>query len=86
MDTSLKVITLKQTYNLVDTDMDVSDLISALRTVQNMQLDSIGSYRLPADGSYTNQTIRGMMVLVPDVQANAQILREIIAGEYEISE
>ena len=39
------------------------------------------SYRLPVDGYYTNETLRaGMEVLVPDLNANSQLLQEYLYG------
>ncbi len=42
---------------------------------------SIGeTYRLPVDGSYTEQSIRGMAVLVPDLEQNSEYLHAYIYG------
>ncbi len=38
-------------------------------------------HRLPIDGGYTNQTIREMQVLVPDMEKNIAYLKELLFGE-----
>ncbi|NMA95293.1 MAG: LCP family protein [Clostridiales bacterium] len=43
----------------------------------------IEQLRLPAEGTYEQRRIRGMAVLVPDMEKNRQILREFIYGEKE---
>ena len=46
-----------------------------------MGLDSINSYRVPSDGSYLNETINRMMVLVPkDWNATRNELTEFLYG------
>jgi LCP family protein required for cell wall assembly len=40
----------------------------------------IQQYRLPVNGLYKGEKIRGMSVLVPDIKANAQKLHEFIFG------
>ena len=46
-----------------------------------MGLDSINSYRIPSDGSYLNETINRMMVLVPkDWNATRNELKAFLYG------
>ncbi|MCC8103634.1 MAG: LCP family protein [Clostridiales bacterium] len=68
---------------LVSTDMTNTEILSMLYLAQAMDLSELGSYRIPVDGSYTNQTIRGMSVLVPDLTVNRAAIKEMIAGTYE---
>ncbi|MCD7813576.1 MAG: LCP family protein [Lachnospiraceae bacterium] len=68
---------------LVSTDMTNTEILSMLYLAQSMDLSELGSYRIPVDGSYTNQTIRGMSVLVPDLTVNRAAIKEMIAGTYE---
>ena len=39
------------------------------------------TYRLPADGKYTNETINGMSVLVPNLNENSNLLKTYLYGE-----
>ena len=47
------------------TDMDPLQPVSIAFSGYDMGLDSLNSYRVPSDGSYRNETINRMMVLVP---------------------
>ena len=44
------------------------------------------SYRLPVDGTYYNDNINGMAVLVPDISTNQSYLQEYMSGEYSEDE
>ena len=44
---------------------------------------NMNSYRIPADGTYYGDTINGMSVLVPDIEANKNLLEQYISGEYQ---
>jgi len=65
----------------VKTNLTKGELISLLNDVRTMGKKEIKELRIPVDGSYKNATIRGMMVLVPDVQANAREIRKFIYGK-----
>ena len=41
------------------------------------------SYRIPVDGTYYNDNINGMAVLVPDLAANKDYLEKYMSGTYE---
>ena len=63
------------------TDMNNAELLSYVYMVATGGMNLADeSYRLPADGTFTSQRIRGMAVLVPDLAANASILKEVIYG------
>lgn len=85
IDVSLttKIALLDDILELISTDMSNTEILSLLYLAQSMNLDELGSYRIPVDSSYTNQTIRGMSVLVPDLTVNRAALQEMIAGTYE---
>ena len=40
-----------------------------------------GNYRIPFGNMFTNEIIRGMMVLVPDLQANSQKIQDYLYGD-----
>lgn len=63
----------------VTTDMTNSQILGYIYTVMANKMTSIDSNRLPAEGTYTCETLRkGMEVLVPDLKANAECLKEYI--------
>ena len=41
------------------------------------------SYLIPAENTYYADTVDGMAVLVPDLDANKALLKQYISGEYE---
>ena len=63
------------------TDLGNGDIIKLITTVKMKDLKlSPTSYRIPADGTFSSENIRGMAVLVPDLQANSALLREYLYG------
>ena len=63
------------------TDMDPLQLVSIAFSGYDMGLDSLNSYRVPSDGSYRNETINRMMVLVPkDWNATRSEIKEYLYG------
>ena len=78
----LKMLSLaKDIYPMLDTDSGIGDMISLGTTAIGMDESDIETYRLPIDGGYTNQTIREMQVLVPDMEKNIAYLKELLFGE-----
>ena len=78
----LKMLSLaKDIYPMLDTDIGIGDMISLGTTAIGMDESDIETYRLPIDGGYTNQTIREMQVLVPDMEKNIAYLKELFFGE-----
>lgn len=63
----------------VTTDMSDADILSYAWSMLPMLGDlEIVTQRIPADGTYTDKMIRGMAVLVPDLEANRKLLQETI--------
>ena len=64
--------------------MDIP-LMDALNLVSSILKNGVSlneeSYRIPADGAYSNQNISGMAVLVPDLEANKALLRQWLGME-----
>ena len=78
----LKMLSLaKDIYPMLDTDIGIGDMISLGTTAIGMDESDIETYRLPIDGGYTNQTIREMQVLVPDMEKNIAYLKNLLFGE-----
>ena len=81
-----KTMSLSQLKNLtetilplVTTDMTDRQILSYTTDILPMigQL-KMNTHRVPADGTYQYASIRGMSVLVPDLEANRKILDEIL--------
>ncbi len=78
-----KISTIYQMLDLVKTDMSNSQIISLLYQALSLNISGLGSYRIPIDGGYTDQVIRSMEVLVPDLEANRTAFSQMIAGTYK---
>lgn len=60
------------------TDMTNTQILRYVSTVLINNMSVGNTYRIPVDGMYTSETIRGMSVLVPDLPANAVELDKYI--------
>lgn len=73
---------LKQVMPMISTDMSESRLLLlALEIFPNLPDLSLASQSIPAPGTYTDKTINGMAVLVPDLEASRALLRKISGCE-----
>ena len=81
----VKKLSLTELYALADaalpcitTDLSNSEIINYVYMVAVNRMSIGGNYRIPADGTYTPQSIRGMSVLVPDLAKNSDLLKEYL--------
>ena len=67
---------------MITTDMSNLQIIRyALEVFPLLSDTRIVSQRIPADGTYSGQMIRGMAVLVADMDANRELLEKTLLGE-----
>lgn len=69
-----------QNLSRVETDLTFGDLAALAPMLAGDGL-SLECTRVPFDGSYQEETIRGMMVLVPDLSACQSKLRRFLQGD-----
>ncbi len=69
---------IDELFPLLTTDLSALQLIDYATTVFGMDISTLQTYRLPVDGSYTQNKIRGMAVIVPNLYKNRVALKEII--------
>lgn len=82
----MKTLSLKELLNLVEgitplvsTDMSNGDITSYVAELFPLLTDlEITTQTIPAEGTYKGASVRGMSVLVPDIQANRQILQDTL--------
>jgi LCP family protein required for cell wall assembly len=60
------------------TDMSKQEILGCCYFVLQSGIDGVERYRIPADGAYYSASIRGMSVLVPDLQKNQELLMQYI--------
>lgn len=64
------------------TDLSSSELLRYAKMMISDKYEIANEgYRIPVDGKFTSQTVNGMAVLVPDLQANSEALQQYIYGE-----
>lgn len=72
---------LTQLLPMITTDMNHGQiLMCALEVLPYLSGAEIVSQRIPADGTYSDQTIDGMSVLVADMDAARQMLKSTLLG------
>lgn len=69
----------------VETNMSKTEIMGFGVTCLNFS-SNIEQYRLPAEGTYSDQYIRGMAVLVPDIEANTKQLHSFIYNRESVSD
>lgn len=68
-------------FPLLTTDMSSPQLIRLATDILTLGITEIRTYNIPEDASYQSASIRGMSVLVPDLDECRRKLQEIIYGE-----
>jgi LCP family protein required for cell wall assembly len=68
-------------FPLISTDLTNIEILNLGYTIYKMGLKNVDTYRIPLDGSYEPANIRGMQVLIPDLNKNRAALKNIIYGE-----
>ena len=63
---------------LISTNLTNTQILSLVTNVVLMNSSNVETYRIPADGAFTPDTINDMAVLVPDLSKNRELLREYI--------
>ena len=64
---------------LITTDMSNGDILGYVMEFFPLLSDlEVTTQYIPAEGTYQGASVRGMSVLIPDMEANRQILRDTI--------
>lgn len=69
---------------MISTDIPKKEIISYVKLAASLDLKQLETSRIPANGTFTGQEVRlgnvGAKVLVPDLEANKQILVDFLYG------
>lgn len=65
-------------FPLITTDFTITEIFGLITGVMLMDVSDIESFRIPADGQFTPETINGMSVLLPNLSENRALLKEYI--------
>lgn len=69
----------------VETNLSNGEILKIASEAAKFNTDNIEEYRLPVNGTYKSQKIRGMAVLVPDISKNKQLLHDFIYGKNAVT-
>ncbi|HZK33742.1 MAG TPA: LCP family protein [Bacillota bacterium] len=64
----------------IETSLTKTEIVDLAMVMLGFSTSEIDQFRLPADGYYTDQTIRRMRVLVPDLDESKDMLHDFIYG------
>lgn len=67
--------------NQVETDLSLGEARALLPLVTSDEPPAIRTTHVPFDGTYTDETIDGMMVLVPNLRQNRNLLESFLTEE-----
>lgn len=72
---------VKEALPMIVTDMSEKEIMDLAAEVLPILRDlEVTSQRIPVAGAYTEASVRGMYVLIPDLEANIKFLRQTIYG------
>ncbi|MDF2674607.1 MAG: LytR family transcriptional regulator [Clostridiales bacterium] len=72
--------TISTLLPFVKTSLSVGEVLKLALKGVRFKTENIEQYRLPVDGTYKSQSIRGMAVLVPDLEKNREKILGFIYG------
>ncbi len=70
-----------ENLNTVRTDLSLGDCIQLIPTAIRCMNATITTLTIPAPGTYSNESVNGMSVLVPNIRANRNRIRKFLSGE-----
>lgn len=78
MDKAKQLVLLDEILPCISTDMTKDSLLRYAYTIYRIGVRDMKTCRIPADGTFTPASIRGMAVLVPDLAANREVLKNLL--------
>lgn len=73
--------TISTALPYVETSLSNGDILGLSMKAMKFDQNELLEYRLPVDGTFKGQKIRGMSVLVPDMEENTKLLHDFIYEE-----
>lgn len=73
--------TISKMLPYVETNLTNMEILDLALDAMKFDADNIEQFRVPVDGTFKSQNIRGMAVLVPDLEENKRRLKEFIYGK-----
>ncbi|QCX34356.1 LytR family transcriptional regulator [Caloramator sp. E03] len=72
--------TISEMLPYVETNLSNKEILSLSLDAAKFDTNNIIQFRIPADGTFKSENIRGMAVLVPNLNENKKRLKEFIYG------
>ncbi|SKA88800.1 transcriptional attenuator, LytR family [Caloramator quimbayensis] len=73
--------TISKMLPYVETNLSNMEILNFALDAMKFDTENIEQFRVPVDGTFKSQSIRGMAVLVPDLEENKRRLKEFIYGK-----
>ena len=67
--------------DIILTNMDDEELKDLMMALMVMDIEEVGQYRVPVDGTFSSGMFNGIWLISPDFEQNAALLHEFIYGE-----
>ena len=77
--TLLTVVTTLMSY--VETNLSLSEIMTIASLGLKLDMDSVGQFRVPADGTFDSGTFNGVWCIKPNFEKNANLLHSFIYGD-----
>lgn len=74
--TLLTVVTTLMSY--VDTNLSLAEIMSIASLGLKLDMDSVGQFRVPADGTFDSGTFNGVWCIKPNFEKNTRMLHSFI--------
>ena len=78
MNTVQMLNVLDKTFKLLNTNLTDDDLLNLMVEALEFGVEAFEDHNIPEDAGYSSQSIDGMSVLVPDLEACRTLLQEIV--------
>lgn len=78
MNTVQMLNVLDKTFKLLNTNLTDDDLLNLMVEALEFGVEAFENHNIPEDAGYSSQSIDGMSVLVPDLEACRALLQEIV--------
>ena len=86
MNTLQMLNVLDQVFELLNTNLTDDNLLNLMVEVMDMGIEKFENHNIPEDAGYTSQSVNGMSVLVPDLDACRTLVQEIMGETEEVLE
>ena len=78
MGTMKMLDVLDKTFELLNTNLTDEDLLNLMAEALDMGVTEFENHNIPEDAGYSSQSIDGMSVLVPDLEACRAVMESIV--------